>query len=141
MRRSVSTAVLMAGLVLSACATAGSGSAGGSSSNVITSEELRALEGVSSAYDAVQRLRPRFLRGRTGTFGTGGANDPLSRTSSAAEQSTVVVYLDGVRFGGIDALRRINVDGVREIRFVPGRDATTKYGTNHGGGVIEVSTR
>ncbi|MBW3552427.1 MAG: hypothetical protein KY466_02890 [Gemmatimonadetes bacterium] len=108
---------------------------------MITSEELRALEGVSSAYDAVQRLRPRFLRGRTGTFGTGGANDPLSRTSSAAEQSTVVVYLDGVRFGGIDALRRINVDGVREIRFVPGRDATTKYGTNHGGGVIEVSTR
>lgn len=127
-------------LLVTACASAGSAGTSGTS-DVITSEELRSVEGVSTAYDAIQRLRPRFLRGRTGTFGTRAAADPLSRSSSAGDGSQVVVYLDGVRLGGVSELRRINADAVQEIRYLNGRDATTKYGTNVGAGVIEVDTR
>ncbi len=52
-----------------------------------------------------------------------------------------MVYLDGMRTGGVPVLRNIDANNVREIRYVPARDATTKYGTGHSQGVIEVRTR
>lgn len=128
-------------LVFAACASAGATGSHSGSLDVIGMEELEDLQGVSTAYDAVQRLRPRFLRGRAGSLGTRGASDPMSRTSSADDGSAVLVYLDGARLGGTEELRRIPVESVREIRYLAGRDATTKYGTGHGAGVIEVDSR
>ena len=76
-----------------------------------------------SAYDAVQRLRPRWLQLR------GGTDIPP------------VVFLDGSNMGGPETLRTIQASSVREMRYRDGRDATTRYGTGYGGGVIEVTTR
>lgn len=114
------------------CASAG-GAGNGSgasttrhSSDVITTEEIQQATGLSTAYDAVQRLRPQFLRIR-GPSTFGGAEGP-------------VVYVNGMRRGGADSLRQIGITEVKEIRYLNARDATTKYGTGVSQGVIEVTT-
>jgi len=37
-------------------------------------------------------------------------------------------------------LARIPASDVKSIHHLNGRDATTRYGTGHGGGVLEVAT-
>ncbi|HWP38666.1 MAG TPA: hypothetical protein VNL18_14055 [Gemmatimonadales bacterium] len=109
-------------------AVACSSSAGGASataaprrnSPVITAEEIAAASG-SSAYDVVRQLRPAWLVTR------GGNAEP-------------VAYVDGTRYGSLEDLRNVAVDTIREIRWMDSRDATTRYGTGHQAGVIEVMT-
>ncbi len=128
MRRLVVPLFLFA--VLGACAS--SGSAPGSSNtpavrrsrDVITQEEIKEVTGVMTAYDLVQRLRPRFLSDR----------GPASMT----QPSGVVVMVNGIPRGGPEVLRDINVAQVLEIRHLNGSDASIKYGTGMTGGVIEV---
>ncbi|MDT8340120.1 MAG: hypothetical protein RQ751_01290 [Longimicrobiales bacterium] len=103
------------------CAGA-SGSASGapprSSADVIPAAELRPFD-TYSAYDAVNRLRPQWLRSRV------PGQDP-------------VVFMNGSELGGPEALRSVQVSTLVEIRFRNGRDATTRYGTGYGGGAIEM---
>lgn len=115
------------GLALLACASGPS--SGGTSRNrdVITLEEIEA-QPISTAYDLVQRVRPGWFRNRGPSSIRGGS------------PSLPVVYVDEVWSGGLDALRRVSTQIVREIRFINGRDATTKWGLDHGGGVIMVLT-
>ncbi len=96
------------------------------SRDVISQEELAELPAGSSSMDAVRRLRSTWLR----TRGTGG----LGSTQ------TVQVYMDNVHAGGVDFLEARSLDGIVEIRYFNGRDATTKWGTGVGGGVIELIT-
>ena len=100
---------------------------GGSSRSVITAEEL-ARANALTVYEAVERLRPQFLQ-------THGAVSMQDMTAD------ILVYMDDVRVGGIDVLRRIEPGQVQEIRYVNAKDATTRYGTGHGGGVIEVTSK
>jgi hypothetical protein len=120
-------AVYVAMLVLLGCSSAGAGAARGSST-VITRAELNTLD-LSTAYDAVQRLRPHFLRGR----GSTSIRDP--------QPVLPVVYIAGVKQGGPEALQRVRVSEVEEIRYIGASDATTRYGTGHTGGAIEVVLR
>lgn len=118
----VASAIL---LLSTACASA-SQRPPRSSGNVITREEISALE-VTTAYEAVERLRPHFLRGR-------------GPTSLRTTQVTLpVVYVAGVRSGGPEALERILIGQVYEIRFLNAGDATTRFGTDHAGGAIIVT--
>ena len=71
------------------------------------------------AYQAIQRLRPRWLRGRSG-------RDPF-------------VYVNGRRRGGLDVLRALRADSVLGVEFVEPEDATIRFGA--GGGVIQLRTR
>lgn len=111
-----------------ACASAGGPGNPGErrSADVITAAEIQKVTGLTTAYDAVQRLRPQFLRthGRSTFVGSEG----------------IVVYVDGMQRGDLDALRQIGINDVKEIRYVNARDATTKYGTGVNQGVIEVLT-
>ncbi len=95
--------------------------------DLITREQIDANPS-QDAFELVQRLRPDFLRER-------GA---MSLTQGRA---LAVVYLDGVRRGGPDALKTIRSNEVQEIRFVSATDATTRWGTDHSGGAIEVKLR
>jgi hypothetical protein len=96
--------------------------------DVITREEL-AQNTATDAYSLVQRVRPDFLRPQRGPT-----------TINGAEQ-TVVLYVDGVRRGGPEILRTLRPEDLAEIRFITGRDATTRWGTDHGAGVIAITTR
>jgi hypothetical protein len=116
-------------LSVSACATT-SGSEEGPrrDRNLITLEEIQDLPSVS-AYEAIQRLRPAWLQSR----------GPMS--GGAASRSYPSVYMDGISMGGMDILRDLRVEHVHEMRFIQARDATTRFGTGHLAGVIEVISR
>jgi hypothetical protein len=49
--------------------------------------------------------------------------------------------MGGVRMGGLEELHSIRAADVESIRFINARDATTRWGTGHMGGVIEVLLR
>lgn len=115
-------------LVLSCAAGSQSDAASPRNSrNMISQQELAELPGQLSALDAVRRLRSTWLRVR-GMGGMGSAQ-------------TVQVYVDNVHAGGVDFLQNRPLDGIIEIRYFSGTDATTKWGTGVGGGVIELITR
>lgn len=114
-------------LLFAACGTA-TRATGGGDRNVITAEEIASTR-VSNAYEAVQRLRPEFLRSR----------GPVSIQNPDA--GLPVVYVDGVRFGDLTQLRNIAATTVQSIEFVSASDATTRWGTGHAGGVLAVKTK
>jgi hypothetical protein len=65
----------------------------------------------------------------------------LSRLQESFSYPTEVqVYLDGVHMGGLDMLENIASPPVQYIRFFSGLDATSRWGLNHGRGVVWVST-
>lgn len=120
--------ILVAVALLGGCATTPSdgSSASGSSGEVITTEEIREL-GRLSAYQVVQRLHPQWLRARG--------------VDSFYSSNGVVVYLDGQKVGGVDALRRISGPNLEQIQRLDSRQATTRFGVGHPAGALMVTTR
>ena len=92
----------------------------------ITQEDLATVD-VQNALQAVQRLRPSFLQNR------GGASSSITQGPQ-----DVVVYVDQTKMGGPQALAQIPITDVKEIQHLNGTDATQRYGTGHGSGVIIV---
>ncbi len=122
------------------CASAAEANGTQLSSEVIAAEEIATVE-VNNAFEAVQRLRPQFLRTRgTATVQSAGPEgQPTGRATTSGTE--LVVYVDNVRLGGVEALRNVSARRVQEIRYVNARDATTRYGTGHAGGVLVVTTK
>ena len=96
--------------------------------NLITTDEIEEIS-TTTAYEIVDRLRPSWLRNQ----------GPVS-IRSAGTATFPMVYIDEVRSGGVEALNRVSSQIIREIRFINGRDATTRWGLDHGAGVILVLT-
>src|SRR5215813_4062155 len=99
----------------------------GADRNVITTTEI--TPAMLTAYDVVRYRRPRWL------FGRGAV------PSDDGKPETPLVYLEGVRYGALDALNSINALDVAELRFLDARDATTRFGSGHTTGVILVTLR
>lgn len=128
-RRSAASAVLVAALVSTACASAGSGTGGTSRSSTsdITPEEIGS-RATLDLYTLVQQLRPNWLRTRGQSTPAGGLR-------------AVQVAIDGrLQPGGLDVLRTLRGNEVTRIHFLGGQDATTRYGLDVEAGVIEVTT-
>lgn len=125
MRNPVLVAALS--LLLVACASDPAARTTHRDRNLITAEEI-AAEPITTASELIERLRPAWLRSR----------GPTSIRSGTP--SLPIVYIDEVRTGGLETLYRISTQIIREVRFINGRDATTKYGLDHGGGVIMIAT-
>jgi len=83
----------------------------------------------STAWDAVQQLRPDFLRGRA------------VASNNRVSTETPIVFLDDTRLGELDQLRTIPASIVLSIQLISASDATTRWGTGYPAGVIEVRTR
>jgi hypothetical protein len=94
---------------------------------VITALEIQSREGLRTALDAVRSLRPQFLRTRP------------SGSTSNREPVPIAVYVNGARRAGVEALDQIQAIAVIEIRWLSGRDATTRFGANHESGALLVS--
>ncbi len=95
--------------------------------NAITAEEVAASP-AATVRDLIRQLRPTWLR----------SHGPGSMRNTAPELP--VVYIDRVRTNDPNILDRLSPQIVREIRFLNGRDATTAYGFDHGGGAILIFT-
>jgi hypothetical protein len=109
---------------LAGCASGG-GSDGGTSarrgpSTRIVQEELQSVTQLD-VYSAIQRLRPTWLRTRSG-------GEPMA-------------HVDGNILGPARGLQAIRAADVQEIQFMNSADATTRFGTNYMNGVILVTTR
>jgi hypothetical protein len=96
--------------------------------NILTWEEIAAAH-VSNAYDAVERLRPLWLRG----------HGPTSINTPGTQFATV--YIDGQRYGELSTLRGLNPDLISEIRYYSGAEGSTRFGLSNVGGVIEVKMK
>jgi len=117
--------------VLSAACASGGTSTGGasrSSRSPITREEI-GDRGALDLYTVVQQLRPNWLQIRGQATPTGGVR-------------TVRVAVDGrIQPGsGADVLRTLRGSEVKELRFMSGQDAQTRFGMDTEGGVIVVTT-
>ncbi len=119
-------------VLLAACSSASTKSSTAAaprgSRDLVTRAQIDQMS-VQDAYEIVSRMRPEYLREQRG---------PSSVNRGA---TLAVVYIDGVRRGGPEALRGLRPGEVEEIRFMSGTDATTRYGTDHGAGVIEIKSR
>lgn len=109
---------------LSGCASGGGGDGGASprrgSSTRIIQEELETVTQLD-IYSAIRRLRPAWLRTRSG-------GEPMA-------------HVDGNILGPASGLQSIRAADVQEIEFMNSSDATTRFGTNYTNGVILVTTR
>lgn len=105
--------------------------------NLITTEEIAKASG-STAYEVIRQLRPAWFttRGMAGTQ----RQEPAGEVGGMVVAG-VVVYIDGVKAGGTDELNNIGVERIREMRFLSANDATTKFGSGHPNGAIEVTTK
>ena len=121
-------------VLLVACGGGGSGTAAQpsasprpvrGSTDVITEAEINASV-YSHALEVVQNLRPTMTRPRGST-----SQGPVP----------VVLFVDDVRIGELNAMANIPANRVKEIRYINARDATTRYGTGVGSGVILVTTK
>jgi len=111
-------------LLLLGCATSGESSSG-SSPDTLTQADLLETN-AETLYEAIQQIRPRWLRAR-------GAN--------LAGRTLAQVFVDGSSRGDVTALRQIRVMDVTDVRFLSIIDAATRYGTLAAiGGAILVRT-
>ena len=122
-------AALTAATVTAACASSGgSGGTTSTSREVITTGELMEIPH-GSVYEAVRALRPRWLQARAGA------------SVRSPQRQTAMVYIDGQLRGGLSELWNLLPTEVSEVRYMSASDATTRFGTNHIGGAIVVTTR
>ena len=96
--------------------------------NLITSDEI-ARSNATNAMEAVERLRPSFLRTR-------GA-----QSMQNTEPPTPIVYVDGMRYGTLQTLSTIPALNIFSIEYMNAIDASQRFGLGHEGGAIVVNTR
>ncbi|HYC52997.1 MAG TPA: hypothetical protein VEB19_17955 [Gemmatimonadaceae bacterium] len=123
--------LVFAGLTLTACAASTPNTRpfiAGAGREVLTAAEIVAAR-VTDVYQAVTQLRPEFLRRR-----------PAAMPYTPSTIANVIVYVDEMPFGSMEALRYIPLDRVRLIRYVRPNEANLKYGGSHPGGAIIVTT-
>ena len=93
--------------------------------SVITREQMLKGDYVT-VYDAVAAMRSSWLRPRG--------------PDSFVLSSSVWVYIDGTRAGGVEVLHNIQPTLINTVRFYDGPTATGRWGVDNGSGVIHVST-
>jgi len=114
------------------CASRGTGGSG--DPDVITYDQI-ARSKASNVYDLIATIRPQMFTAH------GAATTRGDQPSTPGRQALpVVVYVDNARVGPITELKGMGTTDLREIRYLSPRAATDRWGINHAGGVIHVST-
>ena len=113
-------------LLCSGCASGKGGTRTNTDRTVITRAQLQ-QNNFTNAYDAVASLHSNWLQKRG--------------TDSFLAPGEILVYVDEVRFGGIETLRSLASSSIGSIRFFDGIAASNRWGVGHGNGVILVSSR
>jgi hypothetical protein len=93
--------------------------------NVITADVIQ-QRGFHTAYEAVEALHAPWL---------------VDRPDGLATPSEVLVYIDNSRLGGTATLRQVPAANIASIRFIDAGTAITRWGVDHGKGVIMVATK
>jgi len=96
--------------------------------NLITADEI-AKSNATNAFEAVERLRPAFLRTRG------------SQSLQNQEPPTPMIYVDGMRYGPLQTLASVPTLGIVSIQYLTAIEATQRYGLGNEGGAIMITTR
>ena len=127
-KRTIGLGLVLVSVFLGACAT--TGGSGSQNRNVLSSWELTEVADLT-AMEAVRQLRPAWLRTR-------GGGGPISGDVSG--MYGVRLHVDGSTQRSLDVLDTIYAGDVREMRYLDGSEATTRFGTGYTNGVILVTT-
>ncbi len=113
--------VLLIGLfLLAGCASNGVERKPSKPRGFISYEEIQTITGATTARDVVSLARPFWLRGK--------GIDPQ-------------VYMNNIPMGSVEALDRVSISSIKEIRYLSPSEATTMFGTNNMGGVISIKSQ
>ena len=112
-------------ILVAACSASRQGTTAGSARNQLSFEEMQ-QSGYPDAFTTVQTLRPQWL---------------VKRGATSSRSQTIKVYLDGSLLGGPDNLRQITTRSISYIQYLPGLQASERYGLDHDMGAIIVTTR
>ena len=123
MIRTIAARALLAASVALFAGCASAGSTSKSQRNVITTAEL-VQAGDVSVYEALDKLRPQFLR---------------SRSAVGTNVAPVRVYIGGLQMEGLDHLREVMARAVKEVRYLEPQQANARFGGNNSGGAIVVT--
>jgi hypothetical protein len=118
-------------LLVAGCAGGKAGSANQPAGNprLITVQEIEQSY-ARDAYELVSRLRPNWIAPR----GPQSFQDPTA--------GQVNVYVEDLRVGGADVLRRIHVSAIDSIEYLNDIQASARFGVAaRGGGIIMVRNR
>ncbi len=116
MQRHHAVAILLGFVLFAGACYPGRASTGsGRSPDFIGNWELQELFDYT-AFDAIRRLRPAWL-----------------------SRGSPTVHLNGVPLSSFDQLEEVSATDVREMRFLNGPDASTRYGTGYVNGAILIT--
>jgi hypothetical protein len=97
---------------------------------------------VPSAFELIQSLRPQWFRAR-GNDGmrVGTVQTPRGTMQAIIDESPIVVYVDGRRWGNLESLRSVTYGEVDHVEYYDAVEAQQRWGTGHPHGAIHVVTR
>jgi len=95
---------------------------------VLLADEIAEVA-VTTAYEAIRKCRPQWLHTRA------------SPTFANLDSSPPALYLDGIRLDDFRQLAQLRSEMVERMEYMNPSDATQRFGTNHSGGAILVTTR
>jgi hypothetical protein len=99
-----------------------------SARDFISGEDLRRGNN-GNVYEALERLRPEWLRSR----GPTSVTDPTPTRAN--------VYMNGSQVGNLEYLRQVSVVDVGEIRYYAPGEAGVRFGMGNPMGVIDITPR
>jgi len=103
-----------------------------SNRSVINGEELSNTH-ETSLYNAIQRLRPDWLRTRGPSSIQAGAQGNMNADA-------VNVFQDMQKLGTVDVLRSMSLNQATSLRFYTAAEAQLRFGTGNPNGVIQILT-
>ena len=100
------------------------------SERLIVREEL-AKTSALNAYAAIRQLRPQW-------FTTTSRLRTPAQSEFFGKGGVIVVYLEDARYGTLEELEQLSLDGVTEVEYFGAVEATSRFGTGHPAGAIVV---
>lgn len=94
--------------------------------NVLTAEEIEKGAQITTAYDAVARLRPLWLNPHDVTFQSAGT------VGQSVQMAKVRVYVNDFNVGDIDYLKSVDAETVQEMRFLSQNETASRFGPTDG---------
>lgn len=94
--------------------------------------------GLTTAQEAIQRLRPNWLRPPMGRNATAGMLDGLGDRDAAPKEA--ILYIDEVRQPNLEQLRTVQVSKIIEMKYLDQNRAVQILGPGHEAGAILIMT-
>ena len=94
--------------------------------NVLTAEEIDKGAQITTAYDAVARLRPMWLNPSDLTMHSVGT------VGASVRVAEIKVYLNDFSVGDLDYLKSVAAESVQELRFLSQNETASRFGPTDG---------